>query len=496
MNTVTGEAGVAAAVRLAEGEPVGAVLPGDDAAAWIAFDAGVRQSVWQQDGGVWMPPWAVTEGGRVVLAALRRHRARGLSALLRRPKPLTELTESQLALALCHWDGRNRQAALEHAAGHPALLPLVVLRSADWAPPVHEPARLLLTAALDARTAVRLTPLILRLGRRDHGDFAAGLADRLLRAAPPELLTPLYTDPDRAVRRYAHRLAVEGHHLSPAELARTAARDPDTVVQNLCADAAVAALTDGGDQDGVLEPLLGARRPRVRAAGVTALRRAGRPERAVGFLADRSAVVRACARYVVRQGGGDPLPWYRKRCAEPEGLPPAAVIGLAECGERADAEVLWALLGHPVAGVRARAVAGLRTLAVTDVRRLRPLLDDPAPGVVREVTAALLPSADDVPEEDLTERLGAGRPRHVRVAAFRLLDARGGIVRLRAAVTALDDPDERIREWARQSVQGWHAGGDVPRGAVAEAGALLDRSAHLFSARALRRRKWEAGVPV
>ncbi|MGW0583721.1 HEAT repeat domain-containing protein, partial [Streptomyces sp. NPDC002920] len=315
------------------------------------------------------------------------------------------------------------------------------------------------------------------------------------RAAPPETLAPLYTDPGRAVRRYAYRLAVDEGFLSPAELARAAARDSDAVVRSLCADAALAAVSDdGGAYDDVLEPLLAARGPRARAAGVTALRRAGRPERAVGFLGDRSGLVRACARYVVRQYGGDPLTWYRERCAEPEGPAPGAVIGLAESGGREDAELLRPLLGHPSAGVRARAVAGLRILDVTDVRRLRPLLDDPAPGVVREVTAALLPSAERLDEAELTARLADRWPRHVRVAAFRLLDAQGGLARLRAAVGSLDDPDVRIRHWAQQSVQGWHAPADLPREAAAEVGELLDRARHLFSEYVLTRRKWEAGL--
>ncbi|MFI6403104.1 hypothetical protein [Streptomyces sp. NPDC050548] len=43
-------------------------------------------------------------------------------------------------------------------------------------------------------------------------------------------------------------------------------------------------------------------------------------------------------------------------------------------------------------------------------------LDDPVAGVVREVTAALVPE----------EWLGAGWSRPVRGAAFRLVDARGG----------------------------------------------------------------------
>jgi len=129
------------------------------------------------------------------------------------------------------------------------------------------------------------------------------------------------------------------------------------------------------------------------------------------------------------------------------------VIGLAECGGRADAELLWTLVGHPTGAVRAQAVAGLRVLDVADVRRLWPLLDDPAAGVVRELTAALLPSAELVPEEWLTERLGAGWPRPVRGAAFRLLDARGGGVRRRAAEALSDDPDVKLRGWAEHAVK-------------------------------------------
>jgi hypothetical protein len=206
-------------------------------------------------------------------------------------------------------------------------------------------------------------------------------------------------------------------------------------------------------------------------------------------------VVRACARYVVRQYGGDPAAWYRARCADPqdEALPPGAVAGIAECGERADAALLWPLLRHPAPAVRARAVAGLRLLDVAEARRLEPLLEDPAPGVVREATAALLPSARSLDAGRLTGLLAAERPRHQRVAAFRLLDARGGLVRLRTAVALLDDPDDKLRHWAGQSVQGWRPSADVPLG-TAEVGELLDRARHLFSEYVLTRRKREAGV--
>lgn len=427
--------GVAAAARLAQGEAVRDVLDVRDPRAWLGLDEGARVDEFFCPPD--LVPWELTAGGR------------GFTEVLRGPGPLTE---SQLALALCHRDGRIRQAALERAAGHPVLLPLVVLRCAEWAPPVRDLARQRLAEGLDDLTAGSLAPMILLVGRRDRADFAVGLLDETLRRGPRDRIVALCSSADRAVRRYAYRLAVEDGLLSPAELARAAARDADAVVQTLCADAALAAVAQGGAYDEVFGPLLGARSPRVRSAGVTVLRPAGRADLAVGFLGDRAAVVRACARYVVRRDGVDPLALYRAWCAAPEPVP-GAVIGLAECGGRADAELLWTLVGHPSGAVRAQAVAGLRVLDVADVRRLRPLLDDPVAGVVREVTAALLPAAELVPEEWLTERLGAGWPRAVRVAAFRLLDARGGGVRREVAEALLDDPDVKLRGWAEHAVK-------------------------------------------
>ena len=465
--------GEVAARRLAEGAALSDVLDAGDPKAWLELDAGIRS--WSH----WLPPELLptlteVDGRRPWLAAL---------------------PESRLALALCHLDGRVREAALGQAVRCPGVWPLVVVRTADWALPVRERAREVLRTVLDLDAAVRLAPLILLGSRRGRGVFAVDLLDEVLRRSPGKRLAPLYTDPDRAVRRYAYRLAVDERHLSPAELARAAARDPDPVVQNLCAEAALAAVPEGGVDGGALDALLGARGPQVRSAGVTALRRAGQGERAEEFLADRSGLVRACARYVVRQTGGDPPAWYRHRCAVPgdPALAPGAVAGLAECGERADAELLWPLLDHPAPRVRARAVAGLRTLDVTDVRRLRALLDDPEPGVVREVSLTLLSFARSLDTDRLAARLADGSPRQVRVAAFRLLDAHGGLVGLRAAVALLDDPDVRLRHRAVQSVRGWSPTAEVPQGS-AEVSELLERGRHVLSEYQLRRLKWEAGV--
>ncbi|MEU2251388.1 hypothetical protein [Streptomyces sp. NPDC019224] len=158
--------------------------------------------------------------------------------------------------------------------------------------------------------------------------------------------------------------------------------------------------------------------------GVTALRRAGRYDEARAYLADRSSVVRACARYVVRQGGGDPLPLYRALCADGVTAPGAAA-GLGECGDRSDAGTVRALVRYPVPAVRAQAVTGLRALDAVTREGLGPLLDDPSPAVVRAATRALLPHAAEFPVAWLRERDAPDRPRATRVAARRLLRAAG-----------------------------------------------------------------------
>ncbi len=148
--------------------------------------------------------------------------------------------DAELAFALCHPDGRNREAALDHTEERPALLALVVIRCADWAEPVRERARVLLSQTPPHQLAAHAA-LTLRIGRRPRGGFA-GAAHRVGPAAQAEALLD---SGDRATGRLAYRIAVERRLLPAARLAQTAARHRDVVVQDLCAEAAVAALGEG-----------------------------------------------------------------------------------------------------------------------------------------------------------------------------------------------------------------------------------------------------------
>ncbi|MGW0561583.1 hypothetical protein ACWDZ4_13390 [Streptomyces sp. NPDC003016] len=460
--------GESAAHRLAQGTPIGSALDTDDPTAWISLDIEARGLSRPRPNPRLCPVHPRPAPPR------RRWLSRILPPLRAAPKatssrpspdagpaafralpPATYDTEPALALALCDADGHVREAALARVPTGSALLPLVVIRCADWGAPVRDRARELLRAELPARTPeelAALAPLLLRIDRRERGAFAAGLLEAALRTPPYDHLKAQLGSADRDTRRFAHRIAAAEQALAPAEFARIAAQSPDVVVQSCCAGAALAGVRPDA-YDEVLGPLLAARNPQVRAAGVTALRKAERPVEAEPFLADRSPVVRACARYVMRQYDIDPLPVYRAWCAErdPAALPIGAPVGLAECGDRQDAGLLWPLTGHPDPAIRSRAVAGLRTLDVFDAGRLIPLLDDPSPAVTRETVISLTPSARRIPVDHLVDRLAPDHPRHHRLASIRLLAAQGGLRQLRILQTLREDEDAKVRQWADQT---------------------------------------------
>ncbi|MEU9202732.1 hypothetical protein [Streptomyces sp. NPDC048332] len=395
--------------ELAGGASLRDVLGQAPAESWPALDRAIRE-LRPQELGVHVAP-----------------AGRWLHWLWNSPLPVLRRSprsrpQSATVLSLCHHDGRIREAALELTPGSPDLLPLLIVRCTDWAAPVRERARALLSEV----PAPALAPgaeLILLLARREQGRFAVDLLGRVLREGPAAQVEALLTSPDRATRRFAHRIAVDRGLLAPGRLARLAADSGDASLQDLCAEAAVASMRDK-DHDDVLGVLLKARNGRVRAAGVTALRRTGRHDEARARLTDRSGVVRACARYVLRQGGTDPLPLYRAMCAG-EVTEPGAAAGLGECGDRTDAETLWALVQHPEAAVRVHAVTGLRALDAVTRTGLAPLIEDPSSAVVRAATRALLPHAAGFSREWLSARNAPDRPRAVRVAAQRLLRAAG-----------------------------------------------------------------------
>ncbi|THA80663.1 hypothetical protein [Streptomyces sp. A0592] len=432
------------------------------------------------------------------------------------------------ALRLCHPRGWIREAAL---AEPDAPVELVAVLTTDGAAPVRDRARALIEDALRIHPEATLravTPLVLRLGRRRRGDWVLErFEDALRRRAAADtpwwhlpgpstapggttapgsakapggttarVLAELLDCPDRRARQFAVRLALTGPGRADAlECARRAAAEPDPATAALWTDAALA--VPGSDGDAVIDALIGARIPAVRAAGVTALRRAGRAAEGISHLADASGLVRACARWLVGQDGGDAHGHYRWLVCDPAGPSPYAVTGLAECGRGEDTDLLRTLVAHPVGPVRAAALAGLRRReAVVEDSVLLALLDDPAPSVAREATLGLLPAVRRLDPSYLAARVDVRGPLHVRRTAFRLLRARGGIHALRAAVALIDDWHPRTRATARAAVCAcqWHPAQFEGETDTAELAALLKRSAKLFDAYGLALRRSRLGL--
>ncbi|MFB6617127.1 hypothetical protein ACFCV9_23410 [Streptomyces sp. NPDC056367] len=393
------------------------------------------------------------------------------------------LRRDRIEARLCDPDGRVRASALAAWRNPPAQL--VLIRCADWAPPVRERARRVLgrlVAKDPARMLAELTPLVLRLGSREHGAWAleqleAALSGRysvlaawwrpgqpsttwsrnsLTAPQRDEILGRLRRSGDLPTRRFAVRLTLESGRFGLREQALLAAGESDPLTARMWADALLAAMAATGPDDGTIDALLRARVPTARSAGVTALRGAGRAAEAGEHLTDRSELVRACARWLVRQDGGDPYARYRELLADPDRVTAYAVAGFAECAGREDGPLVRALLRHPVGAVRAAAVAGLRRLDTSHFELLlRPLLDDPCPAVAREVARGLHPLAHRLPPEWLAERMAPDRPTHTRRAAFRLLREQGGLPALRAAVSLLDVRDAPLRELAKSTLRAW-----------------------------------------
>ncbi|MFE3557446.1 hypothetical protein ACFXKW_21665 [Streptomyces sp. NPDC059193] len=487
------------------------------------------------------------EEGRAAAAALMRGGRTGLAGFRHPALPLSwiafdaEVRDTHspwrpgpgaadpIEIRLCHPDGRVREAAL---AVPRAPLPLVVIRCADWAPAVRERARQVLAGALaadPAHTLIDLTPLVLRLARREQGTWARDLFEGALRGdpvpapwwrparpgqwwrparaartmtgeEPDTVLAWLRRSGDLPTRRFATRLTLDSGLFGVRELARRAGEERDPATALVWADAALAALAADGPDDEAVDSLLRGHIPMVRAGGVTALRGAGRAAEAADHLADRSGLVRACARWLVRQDGGDPYALCRALVEDPDRVTPYAVAGFAECARHADAPLLRALLersGQGSGALRAAAVAGLRALDADDAELLRPLLDDPSPAVAREASLSLAPPAGQLPVAWLTARIAPGLPPHTRRAAYRVLHARGGIDALRASVELLTDPDPGLRRVAAQRVQSLWSPERPPALPLGdpEVGALLDRCTGLFGEYVMGRMRSQLGIP-
>jgi hypothetical protein len=369
-----------------------------------------------------------------------------------------------LLLMACTDDGRLRQRAVltPLMRSDQRLLPLLVIRSADWVEQVRVDARRVLFEALyaaDGDGLIRAAGVSMAMRDWHRGDFAIAAVSQALRTGSDGALEAARASDDIQVRRLAYGVWLGSDHANTDAVVQAALTERDIICQSLCAEAVVRAAVRDRQRD-TLDRLLAARFARIRVEALAGLVQIGQLEAGEAFLADRSAMVRATAQWAMRRAGRDAAERYRTMLASGDDSRLRCVVaGLGECGTVDDVESLVGFLRHERAGVRAEAVRAVHRLGGS-LNQIE-MLTDPAPAVVRAVTAALRNRPDLLPAEQLWELLGAEQPRHIRRAAFNLLIARDTWTRIEADLEVVADPDDRLRAHAWSNLTGWLDSGAV-----------------------------------
>jgi hypothetical protein len=422
------------------------------------------------------------------------------------PQIIDRVADDPVALLLtaCSGDGRQRQCAVQTPLMQrdQRLLPILLIRTADWVKPVREDARQALRTALEASGTDGLivaAGVAMTMQDWQRGDFAVTAVTEALHTRSDATLYAARRSDDVRVRRLAYRVSLESGRTNSDTLVAAALTEGDIVCQRLIVDAVVrAAVRDR--QRGVLDPLLAARFARVRVEALAGLAQIGHPEVGESFLADRSAMVRATAQWAMRRAGRDAAECYRAMLASGDvSLVRVAVAGLGECGVSDDAELVARYLGHERPRVRADAIRAVRRLG-GPLGPTAGMLTDPAPVVVRAVADVVLGQPALVPTDRLWDLLAADQPAHVRHTAFRLLIARDGWNRIEADLWLVDDPDGQLRAHARSNLAGWldHQASTAyqmpPQCTLERLGRLIDAAERSMGAHKAHLLRWHLGL--
>lgn len=361
-----------------------------------------------------------------------------------------------------HPDGYVREAAVERLAAIPGAVPIapLLLRGTDWVAQVRSRAADALRDRMrpeQAKDWVEALVLVTRLGASGRSDarslmseVEAYLASEGARGAVLEGIEAN----DREVRRACFRSLLRGAE-GGAGLIRRGLESSDGAIRAHAGRAAER--LPGSAAAGVVHLLLRDPLPPVRAAGVRlAAREPGARAILSHALFDRAAGVRREARAAL--AGEEPSPLAIYRNALRDGAAPAepTLLGLSETGDSGDAWRAEPFLSHPRASVRRAALIALDRLAgAAATPALVGGLGDESPAVCRAAARRLAPRIRGVDPRALEACLGAGRPRHVRVAALALLAARDKWEGLPAILDAISDTDGALRERGRELLAHW-----------------------------------------
>lgn len=259
-----------------------------------------------------------------------------------------------LALASMHPNGRVRERACRLSDGK--RLPYLLIRLNDWVPQVRAAAREALELGLGApaESWVDCLPLLERLkgwGRDDHGPFVERVLQRLAQPDASAAIISGLDSADRTTRRLCYKIALPCQWTSSGLLLR-ALKDNDIFIRRWAVNSAK--ILPAALQEALVKTALKNSAPLVRHEALLEWRKL-HPDGHQPFwdaLLDRSRSIREYARYVLK--GQQLQEYYLKRIDSN----PLAVLGLVECGFKAEEKVRTNLY-HPQYSFRKQALKAL-----------------------------------------------------------------------------------------------------------------------------------------
>lgn len=367
------------------------------------------------------------------------------------------------AMFTMHPSGYVREAALRRLTSEDnsvLALPYLLLRVNDWVPQVRTFATAAVKMLLAPKHAAAWVPVLglvdqLRFrSRADHAWLTDAVASLLLRReSRPELIRAARSE-DRLVARWAFRAAITLPDADRAMFVSLALESRDPVVRLHAAQAVRAWAGCPGRERLLANMALDRFMPIRREALYAALDDTPERRRTVlqAALLDRHASMRHAARFYLRdkseQGSGDLDVHAYYLAAIAHGEPTtrsAAILGVGECGTKADADSLAQFASD---GRSAVASAAVRAVAALDrdhrVEWLVGLLRDDRPSVAREAGRALESLGNRAPVEALRHVLNGDSREHCRRYALRILLRRHPYDAVVDAVTAAGSSCEAL----------------------------------------------------
>ncbi|MGF9698598.1 HEAT repeat domain-containing protein [Paenibacillus sp. MABNR03] len=370
----------------------------------------------------------------------------------------------RLSMLTMHWSGYIREAAVKRMIreGESYSFAYLLLRLNDWVPEIRNLAR----AALERKQTPEYAKLWmehiilverLRICGRDSFESFIESVHHLLRQKECRyVLHTARVSPEPGIRRLAFRISMEAEGTDTEMLMEQALRDEDPSIRRWAAQR-VDRMLSGQKLREVLLRMQMDSVPSIRRESLDVLATmypADAREIIMDRLLDSNLSVRDTARRHAK-------PWMKVNYAEwyldaiwSEGQDhlAAALAGLGETGEKADAEVLFEYAQHPSVAVRKAVIRGLMRLdAISYGNYFICSLRSPQPGISREACRALMRHPYLIkPDEAAVLLSGADVLPHVIRNVLRIISAMGRWTQLGLLLQQLPTAKQ---EWVKRTIQ-------------------------------------------